>query len=1240
MKSKFTLMLFYAISLLLVSMEAKSQIARKVYGGPANETNAHVQPSLGGFHYIISKTGTGTPQTIHISRYDAAGNMIWRKNYTGVLGNTDEVVSTLEDRSGALVLLVNDVTPPPPPPGLSILQYFKIVKINAAGGLISFWSYAPGLIAIPLQHTRGVKIMQSFTDDNYYVIGNRIPAGANQLDVGVIFRIDNLVGSVLHQNQFQYNFNGTKRDIGFYDLAQINATNWVISGAYLPLPANTRYNNLALVYNFSGTGSIVAVKQIEFDQNNHEAFDRVVVDQNRGRIYFGYHLHTTNIQHNIGVVCTDYLLNVTWRTRITPVTGEAERMSSMIYDAVSDQILTSGFSVSTDHGFITSFSPTGIRNWTKIPSGLALNAAQAPFRIALSANNTILYSSDIQNGGNRDLTWGSTGISGEPGACFNPKAYNAAVLPFVQSQDPIDLSDPMFYRDNTECAVADMPMPEQGVCANCVLPGDVIKYGYAVLLGSNFWGTQTQGAKYYIDGVLTVPSGATLDITNVDVIFGKNGAIVFQDGAILRANNSVFRPCDPDLTWKGISFQGNAKGVVNNCIFKNAAFALDIANGRNQLKITNNQFSNCLVSIRITNTHTEHASVTGNKFFADYSDLDFGMVNPVYLFSNTYTGVLLRANTESIVISQNEFLLTRSAGNVHMLYGIYATQSNTDISSNAFTSCYRAVDLLQPLGFSVENNKMEVTRKKHDQDYQVKVTSSGALLATIANNQISNFNMANEFISTQAAIYADFSSYLKIHDNEIKGFETGLKINQLTGAKIYSNHITGCHMYGIHAENCMSTTIKCNVIDMNYTKDNTRNCAGIRYYQTLPHHNNLDIRGNCILNTYDAIVLFSSMSWVTIPVIRNNYLYNYIYNGIYNDNFTGSIGTAAAAPGAGKNVFISNNYNPFSGAIDIYSTVLLYENGNYNIMSTGGMVGSMGGSNHSSASCGHFFAGNNNNAQRIEQEDKCDSDASSSGTLIPRSATPPYAGLFVKPEGSLGYPVADHANTYERLVHWSQTARSISATPFELEKFTQWLATSETNNDVKLLVQAYVNILAGKHADASTALLQVNKPEWKTTVERMQLLNTVSVKGFVADETTRARASLLVQDNDFFAAALGMVFEPWHDEFHYTFASDRPYERQKGDYSRIDHPVVTFSVYPNPVKDGSFKVNISTPNNSESTLYIRDLLGRTLFSKEVPFSAGTLEVSVNDLPLGIYIASVESTDNVLKTEKIVISGHK
>ena len=81
----------------------------------------------------------------------------------------------------------------------------------------------------------------------------------------------------------------------------------------------------------------------------------------------------------------------------------------------------------------------------------------------------------------------------------------------------------------------------------------------------------------------------------MDVIFGECAGIQFIGDAEVRANNSVFRPCDVNETWLGFIFRGTANGVINESTFKNAQTALNFS-GVDQVnvRIVNNLYQNIL----------------------------------------------------------------------------------------------------------------------------------------------------------------------------------------------------------------------------------------------------------------------------------------------------------------------------------------------------------------------------------------------------------------------------------------------------------------------------------------------------------------------------------------------------------------------------------------------------------------------------------------------------------------------
>ena len=65
--------------------------------------------------------------------------------------------------------------------------------------------------------------------------------------------------------------------------------------------------------------------------------------------------------------------------------------------------------------------------------------------------------------------------------------------------------------------------------------------------------TVWQGKYYVHSGVTVTVDNTTRDLTNVDVVFGTCAQINFTNSAEIRANNSVFRPCDRNASWRGFN---------------------------------------------------------------------------------------------------------------------------------------------------------------------------------------------------------------------------------------------------------------------------------------------------------------------------------------------------------------------------------------------------------------------------------------------------------------------------------------------------------------------------------------------------------------------------------------------------------------------------------------------------------------------------------------------------------------
>jgi hypothetical protein len=171
------------------------------------------------------------------------------------------------------------------------------------------------------------------------------------------------------------------------------------------------------------------------------------------------------------------------------------------------------------------------------------------------------------------------------------------------------------------------------------------------------------------EGVTVTVDGVSLDVTNVDVIFGECAGIDFINNATFRSTNSVYRPCAIDGVWKGLRFDVNENsqflGFINTSTIKNAAYGIQ-ANGSDNhdfnLRITNNTFINCFHSIDL-NRINFLTSITGNTF------------NKNDLFPVFYDELAFRC--DDLLFNTSEDF----AGGINA----FSTQFNGEIANNTFT---------------------------------------------------------------------------------------------------------------------------------------------------------------------------------------------------------------------------------------------------------------------------------------------------------------------------------------------------------------------------------------------------------------------------------------------------------------------------------------------------------------------------------------------------------------------------
>ncbi len=456
---------------------------------------------------------------------------------------------------------------------------------------------------------------------------------------------------------------------------------------------------------------------------------------------------------------------------------------------------------------------------------------------------------------------------------------------------------------------------------------------------------------YIADNVIvTVDNGATLDITNVDLVFGHAAGIDFKNGAVIRANNSVFRPCDINKVWRGISFYSTngtpPSGMINECTFKNAKTSLEGYSTGNKmlldLRITNNLFADCQRGVALNNVSYKR-SITGNTYMVDNKNLPFNTVSSQLNAASSpeFYGLYSSGNSYLDLISQNDFIFTSITGtNNARICGIYTnSDSLLTVTDNKFTDFSIGIYGNNDVNLSIENNSFSWTHlfnMASAPGNKVQILVNYAVNALIKGNKVYNSNVMNANLTTLPAsflttanigISSNGSKYVTVSQNEVNGCEVGMSFNGIYSKAnkflfVTENTINKSWYYGIYAASYDAVDISCNRVDMEL--NTSRDATGIVYNNSLmssgfmsgyTNATNVGIRSNCVLNSKNGIYCYNQNSGASVPLpkVYNNFVYNYRQYGFENNNFSALTSTSPRE--IYHNSFVSNNSS--SGTVDI-----------------------------------------------------------------------------------------------------------------------------------------------------------------------------------------------------------------------------------------------------------------------------------------------------------------------------------
>ena len=766
------------------------------------------------------------------------------------------------------------------------------------------------------------------------------------------------------------------------------------------------------------------------------------------------------------------------------------------------------------------------------------------------------------------------------------------------------------------------------VSGNLAFPlSGVFNFGNGSATGTSFTTVTTTlittneawDGKYFVpDNTIVTVDGAELDLTNVDIVFGECSGFDFINGAHLRANNSVFRPCNIQRAWRGFYFRGESQfdNIINESTFKNAETTLHFENSDGV--ISNNLFSNCNQGVRITNQgqHKFNHPISGNRFVYDDFYPQFTLCNSFTDPNLTY-GVI-GSNAEIDEISHNEFIYSVNTPGI-VSRGVDLSACRSFISENTFTNIRNAIISNSPVGQTqLENNEIE-----YNGDFVWTATSpatpaggisiygSSGSAVHVVGNEIYTHNTTNDMYG----VYAQKFSNLSVRDNFINNFTSGIYLFDGSASEVSSNEIKECERNGIYFRqvnaNAVSgnTYITCNDVTMSYA-------TGVGIWVE-NGDKSVKITNNCVKDATTAIQVSSGTIPTTIPYIRNNYLYNY-RNGIYNVGHSGNIGTSGDP---GLNTLWSNN----SSSIDIASTSSISAADNFGMFTISFPQVSISSNfpYHSTASCGHQIF-NMPSQGNLNTTFICDNGTGVNGAFLNDNGELKDQYLTVI-RASVS-PIDDAI----ALIH-AYNGADISF----INELVAELAFD--SNDAELL-KYYLFAKGGNLTNAQLALTAYTPID--ATHAQMKGVNLIGLNALQGNDLSSLEISslqdIVIEETDLSNTASAILRMTNNSHPGYTFKnSQSPDYDENMETLTIETDIVSMRLFPNPT-DGLLNIAFIANNESNAEqVNIFNATGELLITQSLDVLVGEIQVDVSSLSNGFYIITVNSSDETLAASRFV-----
>lgn len=832
----------------------------------------------------------------------------------------------------------------------------------------------------------------------------------------------------------------------------------------------------------------------------------------------------------------------------------------------------------------------------------------------------------------------ASGVAVTDPLCERPYPVNSAAIQLNVTSDGGIQLNPLLNSVITPAQNTQIP-PSQ---AQCVSPCQVyIDSGYIdppnlSITTDEVW----TGTFHFSPGtIVTVSQGATLDLTNVDIVFENCSGIDFTDGAILRANNSVFRTCDPTESWRGFDFTDGASGEINECTFKNAQYALNF-NGTPpapaqpnpaDANVVNNLFSNCFTGINIEADVFDEA-ITGNTFQIDDDVATINYTGACNTIGNTQffgiTGLTSAINRD---IAQNDFHNGLADGAVEQFFGVTLLGCSGALSANNFTDCFRAIDIgTGSNNVLIENNEIEVTLNFSTEEYQIRVSQASNVWVS-GNTIVDNFE--HPFFNTlSSAIYIDQSQGVDVKENLVRGFANGISALNLTDGFISENEVMNTNIVGVRIVNGFNVNIACNTINMDF--DQAAANVGILMQQTNAGAvQNHQIRGNCISEANYSILTFG-VNGSALPLIKNNYLYNYITAGVFNLGYTGNIGTGVGSFAvAGRNSFTSNNIP--NGAVDVFSSTPMTAAGNYGISTVNVNVTVLGNNLYNStATCGNQIG---TVSSEIGAEELCDGFFTNLANIIGSGGNDQFAlqGDYVTKFAAVSQDRRLAQGKYLMSL-LSQNSNDNALDQFYSDVLN---ANAFEGNDALWFSYEY-QMIKRQFNDAASVLAGIQP----TSTNEEELITVEDIRLTWVNEG-RKPSQLTLDEKETLLAIdqrMGRNADIARDLLHISVGAHNYRFKEAVEVPKsVEGDLITvglemLEVYPNPTS-GYLTITYASNNVESSYLMVHDVQGKLVMETPVIYDAQQQTIDVSMLNEGMYVLSIQDENGVSNYARFIVT---